>query len=48
MIVLFHKHSTISQFNSSKVMIGAIELNRDEAILASQALQRNIGVDDAL
>jgi len=36
------------ELDSSKALVGAIELNRKEVILTSQALQRNVGVDDAL
>jgi hypothetical protein len=36
------------ELDSSRALVGAIELNREEVILASQALQRSVGVDDAL
>ncbi len=36
------------ELDSSRAMIGAIELNREETILASQALRRNVRVDDSL
>jgi hypothetical protein len=36
------------ELDNSKAMVGAIELNREEAILAFQALRRSVRVDDAL
>ncbi len=36
------------ELNSSRALVGAIELNKEEVILASQTLRRNVEVDDAL
>jgi hypothetical protein len=36
------------ELDSNTTLVGAIKLNKEEVILASQDLRRNVRVDDAL
>jgi hypothetical protein len=37
-----------AKLESGKTLVGAIKLNREEALLASQALHGSLGLDEAL